>query len=73
MEECLSQIITPEKKKKFNFQHTKAFTGVTSFDGFIAVTNTLFYIYDGRMFVANNNTIKKIYFVFSTYKSRYKC
>ena len=44
------------------------------FDGFMVVTNTFFYIYDGRMFVANNNTIKNIYiFVFSTYKSRHKC
>ena len=46
MEECLSQLITPEKKKYIyilNFQHTKAFTGVTSFDGFylVVVNNTL--------------------------------
>ena len=45
----------------------------TIFDGFMAIANTLFYIYDGRMFVTNNNTIKNIYFVFLTHKSRHKC
>ena len=42
------------------FQRTKAITSINSFDGFslVVVNNTLFYIYDGRMFVANNNTIK---------------
>ena len=43
------------------------------FDGFMAIANTLFYIYDGRMFVTNNNTVKNIFFVFLTHKSRHKC
>ena len=30
----------------------------TIFYGFMAIANTLFYIYDRRMFVTNNNTIK---------------
>ena len=43
------------------FQRTKAVTRVNSFDGFssVVVNNTLFHIYDGRMFVTNNSTIKK--------------
>ena len=43
------------------FQRTKAVTSVNSFDGFssVVVNNTLFHIYDGRMFVTNTNTIKK--------------
>ena len=45
----------------------------TIFDGFMAYANTLFYIYDGRMFVTNNNTIKYIFFVFLTHKSSHKC
>ena len=56
------------------FQRTKAVTSVNSFDGFssVVVNNTLFHIYDGRMFVTNNSTIKKICFVFLMHKSRHK-
>ena len=32
-----------------------------------------FFIYDGIMFVANNNTIKNIYFVFLMHKGHHKC
>ena len=41
----------------------KAVTSVNTSDGcsLVVVNNTFFYIYDGRMFVTNNNTIKKIY------------
>ena len=44
----------------------KSCTSVNSFDGFssVIVNNTLFHIYDGRMFVTNNSTIKKKYFLY---------
>ena len=58
------------------FQRTKAVTSVNSFDGFssVVVNNTLFHIYDGRMFVTNNSTIKKKKkkIVFLMHKSRHK-
>ena len=56
------------------FRCTKAVTSVNSSDGFssVVVNNTLFHIYDGRMFVTNNSTIKKIFFVFSLHKSCHK-
>ena len=43
------------------FQRTKTITSVNSSDGFslVILNNTHFYTYDGRMFVTNNNTIKK--------------
>ena len=45
----------------------------TTFDGSMTIANILFYIYDGRMFVTNTNTIKKkIFLVFSTHESRHK-
>ena len=31
----------------------------TTFDGFMSIANILFYIYDGRIFITNTNTIKK--------------
>ena len=54
------------------FRCTKAVTSVNSFDGFssVIINNTLFHIYDGRMFVANNSTIKKnIFCIFDAQKS----
>ena len=39
------------------------------FDGFMVVTNTFFYIYDGRMFIANNNTIKNYILYFRCIKA----
>ena len=71
MEECLLQIITPKKKYILYFRRTKAVISVNSSDGFSSVieNNTLFYIYDGRMFVTNNNTIKiYIFCIFDTQK-----
>ena len=53
------------------FQRTKTITSVNSFDGFslVIINNTHFYTYDERMFVTNNNTIKKIFFcIFDTQK-----
>ena len=44
----------------------------TIFDGLMSVANTLFF-YDGIMFVANNNTIKNIFFIFSMHKGHHKC
>ena len=48
------------------FQRTKTITSVNSSDGFslVIVNNTHFYTYDERMFVTNNNTIKKIFFLY---------
>ena len=54
------------------FQRTETITSVNSFDGFslVIINNTHFYTYDERMFVTNNNTIKKKYFfcIFDTQK-----
>ena len=44
----------------------------TIFDGLMSVANTLFF-YDGIMFVANNNTLKNIFFIFSMHKGCHKC
>ena len=48
------------------FQRTKTITSVNSSDGFslVIVNNTHFYTNDERMFVTNNNTIKKIFFLY---------
>ena len=53
------------------FQRTKAFTSVNSSDRFssVVVNNTLFHIYDGRMFVTNNSTIKKYFLYFRCTKA----
>ena len=40
----------------------------TTFDGFMSIANILFYIYDGRMFVTNTNTIKKYFWYFRCMK-----
>ena len=73
MEEFFSQIITPLKMYILYFQRTKTITSVNSSDGFslVIVNNTHFYTYDGRMFVTNNNTIKKkknFFCIFDTQK-----
>ena len=41
----------------------------TIFDGFMSIANILFYIYDGRMFVTNTNTIKKYFWYFRHMKA----
>ena len=53
------------------FRCTKAVTSVNSSDGFssVVVNNTLFHIYDGRMFVTNNSTIKKYFLYFRRTKA----
>ena len=53
------------------FRHTKAVTSVNSFGGFssVIVNNIIFYIYDGRIFVTNNNTIKKYILYFRCTKA----
>ena len=53
------------------FRCTKAVTSVNSSVGFssVVVNNTLFHIYDRRMFVTNNSTIKKnIFCIFDAQK-----